>query len=201
MYTEIKAPQRSDEWYNARAGLITASNFSSILTHTGKPSSTQIKVIANCVKENIKGIVEEEQSFKSLAMIRGASLELEAFEFANQITELNFRTCGFLDSGLGYGASPDGINEELGIGLEIKCPEFHNHVETLLNGDMPKAHWQQVQGCMLVTGFKKWVFISYSDDIESFIKVIDRDDEYINKLKEQLLSCAEKIKEITEKYS
>ena len=65
-------------------------------------------------------------------------------------------------------ATPDFVCIDGEFGIEIKCPyNSANHAQRLrykdytdIKSNNPDYYWQMVAG-MLVTGFKKWVFISY----------------------------------------
>ena len=162
--------QGSDEWFNARCGLITASTFDKILTPTGKLSAQSTELVSKKVAEVLTGKMED--SFSGSAMERGVELESEALEFVKMVTDIDFSTVGFIDSEFGYGCSPDAMCEDKKIGLEIKCPLAHTQVKYLRDGIMPKKYIPQVQGSMLVTGFDEWYFVSYHPEIKSLtIKV------------------------------
>lgn len=193
----INVEQGSDDWFNARLGKWTASNFSKLITLTRKPS-TQANTHNNVlVAENILGYKAE--SFTSEAMERGSELEEEALEFINFTRNASFKKVGFIDSGNGYGCSPDALDEKNRIGLEIKCPLAHNHLQNLLRGEIPTQYYAQVQGSMLVTGYEKWIFCSYHPEIKSMVLEIERDEAFIDKLKSLLDKNCKIVTEQTEK--
>lgn len=182
IYKEIICDQGTDEWFAARLGKWTASNFSKIVTTTGKPSTQAKTQNSILVSENILG-EKQENNFTSEAMDRGNELEAEALNFINFTQGFNFRSCGFLDSEKGFGCSPDAIDEEKKIGLEIKCPLPHTHLQYLLNNKIPSTYIAQVQGSMLVSGFDKWIFCSYHPTLKSLVLVIERDEIFLGALK------------------
>ena len=195
-YREIRCVQGSDEWLNERLGIMTASRFSALVTPTGRPSKQWEKMANMCVAERMLGGVDD--GFQSDAMIRGQSLEYEALEFFNITSGFNFEKVGFFRAtkdgiDLPYGCSPDGVDYGKCIGLELKCPLSHTHIEYILNNRLPKEYIHQVQGSLLVTGFDKWVFGSYHPDIKCFHVEVGRDEKYIKVLKEQIEMCAEEI--------
>jgi hypothetical protein len=61
-------------------------------------------------------------------------------------------------------------------GLEIKSPAAHTHVKYLVNGVLPKEYVAQVLGSMFVTGFKKWIFVSYRRGFPALVLEIYRDE-------------------------
>ncbi len=131
--------QRSDEWFNVRKNLITASDMAQAL-NKGKFGSQKdflIKKINNLV-ENSNTYVQSD----NVALLWGVKYE----EVANKIYMKRNRVEVF-EFGLikhptisCFGASPDGISE-LGIMLEIKCP-----FKRKIDGSIPEQYWMQIQG-------------------------------------------------------
>lgn len=194
MFKIIDVEQGTDEWFTARLGLFTASNFSKVLSPTGKVS-TQVKdLINNLVAEKLTG--EREETFKSSAMQRGNDLEAEALEFVNFSQGHSFKPVGFCDSEQGYGCSPDALDQDKKIGLELKCPLAKTHVKYLRSGKLPNEYFSQVQGSMMVTGYKQWVFASYHPLMKPFIIVVERNEDYINTLREMLIANAVEVQKV-----
>jgi hypothetical protein len=200
MYRIIECEQGSDEWFQARLGKLTASVFDKITTKTGKLSASSEELINRAVAEILLG--EPDETFQSDAMLRGKELESEALEFFNFAYDHNFEPCGFLESIKGgFGCSPDALDLENEIGLELKCPLPHNHLSYLSSGKLPQKYFQQVQGSMLVTGFKKWIFGSYHPEIRGLHVVVERDEKFISQLEENLIFCSDEIKKRLEKLN
>jgi hypothetical protein len=97
-----------------------------------------------------------------------------------------------------FACSPDGLVGEDG-GLEIKCPLVATHIGYLLNGELPSDYFQQVQGCLFVTGRKWWDFMSYSPGLKPFIIRVKRDEGFISLLKGSLITFCKELDEITER--
>jgi len=76
-------------------------------------------------------------------------------------------------------------------GLEIKCPKLANHISYVISDQMPKKYIPQVQGSMWVTGADSWWFMSYHPDYKPLIIFVERDDAYIEKMEEIILSFSE----------
>jgi putative phage-type endonuclease len=75
-----------------------------------------------------------------------------------------FRACGSIvhDDFLYCSASPDGLADVHGIGLEIKCPyNAENHLRNVEARGIPKAYWWQMQFGMWITGYPRWLFASF----------------------------------------
>lgn len=180
----IDCEQGTEEWFKARLGKITASDFDKIITGTGKFSTSHNEIVNKNVAEILTGEVKE--TFQSESMNRGTYLEKEALKFFNIAFDYKFEKTGFFDSRLGYGCSPDGVDLDLKIGLELKCPESHTHVGYLAEDDLPKKYYQQVQGSLLVSGFDTWIFGSYHPALPPVHVIVKRDEPYIEKLREYL---------------
>jgi hypothetical protein len=77
-------------------------------------------------------------------------------------------------------------------GLEMKNVIAKTQAKYLLNGKLPTDYSRQIQGSMLITGFKTWHFFSYHPGMKPFILEVKRDEEFIGKLKKELDSfCLE----------
>lgn len=187
------APQGSDEWLQARLGKFTASQFDKLITRTGKKSAQCDDMINTVVAEILLGR-KEQNEWVSDAMLRGSSLENEALEFFNFTKGYKFQKIGFIDAEDMSGCSPDGIDFENRMGLELKCPLAHNHVRYLIDNCLPDKYWQQVQGSMLITGMTRWVFGSYHPELPCFSVVVDKDWDYCGKLEEILKECVSEVK-------
>lgn len=194
MYKIIECEQGTDAWFQARLGKITASNFDKIITKTGKLSASSEEVINKAVAEIILG--KPDEFYRSEAMERGNELEEQALKFFNFSYGYDFKATGFLESeNGGYGCSPDAIDLENKIGLELKCPMAHTHIGYLAGNELPKKYYQQVQGCLMVTGFKKWVFGSYHPEMKGLHVVVERDEKFIEEMRKQIEICVKKIAE------
>jgi hypothetical protein len=197
MYKIIECEQRSQEWFDARLGKWTGSFFDKLITTTGKASTSADEVNNRLVAEIIIGRPDE--TFQSEAMLRGAELEGEALDFINFTHGYNFDKIGFMDSGLGYGCSIDGNDTTRDVGLEMKVPSLHTHIEYLSGQCLPKTYKAQVQGAMLITGRKEHVFMSYHPEVKPFVWVEKRDEEFINAMRALLLANCEEVKRRLEK--
>jgi len=186
MFKISEFPQRTPEWYLDRLGVWTASFFDSAITTTGKASTSSDNVNNRLVAEIIAG--RPDDTFQSDAMMRGAELEDKALGFINFSHDYNFSKCGLIKStDYDFGCSPDGIDLENSIGLELKAPSLHTHIEYISSGSLPSKYKAQIQGAMLVTGFSKWVFMSYYPELKPLVITIERDEEYIKAMKEILI--------------
>ena len=194
----IDCEQNSPEWFQARCGIPTASNFGLILTTKGEPSKQAIKYAYRLAGERITG--KQEDTYQNGAMLRGQEMEDEARKLYQVLTEEEVQKVGFcVTTGkVKYGASPDSLVGEKG-GLEIKCPIMSTHVSYLLDGTLPTDYIQQVQGNLLVTGREWWDFMSYYPAMKPFVIRVKRDEAFLKLLDEELKSFCKIVDETTEK--
>lgn len=194
----IKVQQGTDEWLQARLGLLTASNFSKFMTPGGKPSSQAEGEINKLIAERITG--QRADIFTTPWMERGTELEPKARELFEFMTNHSVNQVGLMVmDDYQIGCSPDGIIGS--AGLEIKCPAPATHVKYLRSGGtLPDEYTAQVQGSMLVTGFDSWYFMSFHPSMEPLVLCVERDQAYIDKLQAMLIAAEQTINEEVKKY-
>lgn len=197
---EVKCEQGSPEWFAARCGVPSASNFKRIVSSTGKPSTQQKSYMMELLAEKLVG--EKIYTEPNEWMIRGVELEAEAADLYSFITGAELKEVGFLlDSSSSFGCSPDRLVGD--GGLEIKCPKPSTHVKYLLDNKVPADYYPQVQGCMLVTGAQWWDFMSYCPNMKPLIIRCERDEAYLETLCDELVKfhtdMTKKYKQLTTK--
>ena len=186
----LDCEQRSPEWFAARMGIPTASNFKDIITSQSKKVSAFDRYANTLVAERLMGTPPE--SFQSDWMARGTELEPQARAFYEFDRDIDVDDVGFclLDDG-SAGASPDGLTAT--GGLEIKCPAPHTHVEYLGKGKLPAAYVPQVQGCMWICERETWDFLSFHPDMPPLLITVQRDDAFIDALAGLIKQLHEKV--------
>lgn len=195
----IECEQGSAEWIEARLGIPSASNFAKLVKMNGDKSTQASAYIQALAAEKITG----EPTYMKVTehMERGTELEPYARDAYERITGESVEQVGFcLHDDIEAGASPDGLVGEEG-GLEIKCPSAQIHIEYLEANKVPAKYYQQVQGCLWVTGRLWWDFMSYHPDMKPLIVTVERDEDFISKLETQVRIAVDKINELVEKYS
>jgi len=195
----IECEQGSEEWLKARLGVPSASNFSKLITMKGTLSTQAKAYVDALVAEAITG----ESTYVKVtdAMQRGTELEPYAreryfYETGNSVEEVGF--C--LHDDYQAGASPDGLIGEDG-GLEIKCPLGGTMVSYLRVGRLPSKYWQQVQGCLHITGRKWWDFMAYHPDMKPLIVRVERDEAFIAALDALLIDVVKEIESLVKECS
>lgn len=152
--------QRTEEWFNARLGCVTASRVSDVMAKTKSGYSTsRANYMAELICERLTG--QKEESYCNSAMQWGIDTEPEARSAYEIETGTLVKEVGFIlhPSIPMFGASPDGIVGDRG--LEIKCPNKATHLEYLTTESIPQKYIIQMHVGMLCTGLDKWDFVSY----------------------------------------
>jgi putative phage-type endonuclease len=177
--------QRTEEWFSARLGKVTASRVADVLAKIKSGESASRKNYKmELVVQRLTGKAGE--SFTNAAMEWGTEQE----PFARMAYEAHTGTFvkeeGFVDHPTieGFGCSPDGI---VGEGLiEIKAPNTANHIETVLENKAPSKYIPQMQCQMACTGAKWCDFVSFDprvpEDLQLFVVRVERDQEYIDSM-------------------
>jgi hypothetical protein len=168
----LDCPQYSPEWWQARVGRPTVSEFSRFITPAKGDLSKQADgYIAEMLVEELSGLGDEIQS---QWMTRGLNLEDDARSFYEFEYDCDVEQCGvILNKGAGW--SPDGLIANKG-GLEIKCPKPSTHVQWLIKGGLPDDHKPQCHGALLI-GELDWIdFISYCPGFRPLIVRITPSD-------------------------
>jgi putative phage-type endonuclease len=182
--------QRSDEWFAARLGKVTASRVADIIAKTKSGYSTSRDTYMNeLLCERLTG--KRNAFFQTAAMAWGTNTELMA------VLAYEAKT-GNLVEGVGFvphptieaaGASPDGLVDHDGL-VEIKCPNTSTHLDTVLASIPPAKYVTQMQWQMACTGRQWCDFISYDprlpEKMQIFIQRVPRDDAMIANLEKEV---------------
>jgi len=169
--------QGSDEWFDQRRGIVTASAVGKLITPSGKvaDNDTSRGVTATLAAERITGYTEP--SFMNDDMMRGVMHEPLARDRYAETNGVDVRQIGFLvrdDWGFRLGASPDGLIGTDG-GLEVKCPRAKQHIRTIVSGEVPAFYMAQVQTCLLVSGRDWWDYVSFCAGLPLWTKRVHPD--------------------------
>jgi hypothetical protein len=172
--------QGTNEWLNARAGLVTASTVGKLLTSTGKVANndTARGLTDTLVAERLTGRVEYVHPTRD--MERGTILEDTSRELYAELTKTEVDQIGFArieTDTYSLGASPDGLIGPDG-GWESKSPKAKTHIRTVLEDKVPPIYMPQVQACLLVFQRDWWDFTSYVPGLPLFVKRVYPDMEW-----------------------
>jgi putative phage-type endonuclease len=193
----IECVQGTDEWFEARLGKVTASNFAKVLAKgQGKTRRAYMYKLA---AERLTGFRED--SFKNGIMEYGSETEPLARQYYEMANDCKVNEVGFVVRDEDTGASPDGFIGDDGI-IEIKCPLSSTHIETIISDKMPTTHIPQVQGLLWVTERQWCDFISFDPKVLSrpmFCVRVERDKDYIINLAASVAVFVKELKEMTDK--
>lgn len=171
-WTVVDCPQRSAQWYAARAGLLTASEAAAMLSRpkkSGEETVGKTELRLRLALESLRGVPLEDDSYESEYMRRGRAREADALGAYEADTGEIVTTVGFLrHDTLPIGCSPDGLIGTAAHwegGVEVKAPKFTTHWEYLQKRTLPSEYVPQVIHSLFVTGLPWWDFCSYSPEL------------------------------------
>lgn len=196
MWLDIQ--QNSEDWFNARLGRATSSNFDTIMANEGKAFGQPAKDYAEKIAlEIVTGVRDETQSFSNSYMDRGHELEPIAAELYEVETMQNVTNGGFFYTDK-LGDSPDGLVGLDGV-IEIKSVIPKTHWKTLKRGSFdPSYKWQYV-GHLLISGRSWCDCVSFCPEFpegkQLIIHRFERDEEMIRRLKSRLDDFLELVNE------
>jgi len=195
----IECEQGTEEWFAARAGVVTASEFATVLAkgRGGGESVTRRKYMLTLAGEIITGQVADKWEGNRHTE-RGKAMEGEARDAYALIADVVPVQVGFLRRGR-VGCSPDSLVGEDGA-LEIKSKLPHLQLEVLESGEVPPEHIPQIQGQLWVSGRDWCDFVSYWPGLPIFIKRVTRDVDYIARLSVAVSEFVADVDRIVAKY-
>jgi putative phage-type endonuclease len=200
--------QRTEEWFAARLGKVTASRVADVIakTKTGY-SASRDNYMAQLICERLTG--QQGESFTNSAMQHGVDTEPLARSAYENARSLLVKEVGFINHPRieMSGASPDGLVANDGL-VEIKCPNTATHIDTLLSQKVPSKYNTQMQWQMLVCQRKWCDFVSFDnrlpEHLQLFVQEVEFDPEYCAMLEKEvtqfLAELDDKITKLKEKY-
>lgn len=186
--------QGSPEWFALRAGKVTASKVSDVMSAI--TTAGYKNYLADLVVERLTG--KKTESFTNAAMqwgvdqepIARAEYEVKTGNFVDQIAFVDHPTI------VNFGCSPDGLVGDDGL-IEIKCPNTATHIDYVMQDKVPTKYIPQIQCQMAVTGRKWCDFVSFDprlpDGLQILIVRLERDDEYIEKLEARVVKFLDEV--------
>lgn len=187
----INHEQGTQGWLTSRLGCPSGSGFDKLITSVGKPSTQSEAYINQLIAEVMTGNTTEVKVTEW--MQRGTEMEPMARNFYSLASGNSVQEVGFCKADdLECGVSPDGLIGDDG-GLEIKCPHPGTHVAYLREGKLPTKYKQQVMGCLWITGRQWWDFVSYHEEMPALIVRVERDEEFIDLLANEVAKAVDTI--------
>jgi putative phage-type endonuclease len=189
--------QRSDAWFSARLGKVTASRVADVIAKTKSGySASRDNYMAQLICERLTG--QQGESFTNAAMTWGTETEPLARSAFEAYADVMVEEVGFVphprirDSG----ASPDGLVGAEGM-LEIKCPNTATHIDTLLTQTVPSKYITQMQWQMACCERQWCEFVSFDprlpQDLQLFVKRVEFNQTYVAMLEEEVINFLEEL--------
>lgn len=200
---------KKEKWLKEKEVCFSASEFHRLMT------DQESKELSKGAKTYVIEKVLQSETNQELRVLKTASIEWGSDTEVEAVGEFEKKTGKvvynigddqeFIKVSKHVGATPDGlIDKEEGI--ETKCPDSKTHYEWLrfLNAgnfkEYLKNYYWQIQGCMYVTGRKKWYFVSYDPRFKNVEKrlliiEIERNEADITDLKRKLFYAVKDLKE------
>lgn len=186
--------QGSSEWHEIRRGKFTASVVSKLLM--GKSTQGYSDAIYKVAMERLSGKIPE--GYSNAAMLRGIEMEPMAREAYEVETLTLVEEVGFIEANEWVGCSPDGLVGDDGM-IQIKCPAYNTHIGYLINDEVPKDYYLQMQMEMLVAGRKWNDFVSFHPDLPMYVKRVNLDKATCDKIETEIEIAKQKVEEIIKK--
>lgn len=182
--------QRTDEWFRARLGKVTASKVADVVAKTKSGySASRANYMAQLVAERLTG--QPGESFSNAAMQWGVDNEADARTAYCFHADVDVSEIAFVDHPTiaMTGASPDGLIGLDGL-VEIKCPNTATHLDTLIGQKVPAKYVTQMQWQMACTERQWCDFASYDprlpEAMRLFVQRVPRDDALIAELESEV---------------
>lgn len=174
---EVKAEQRSAEWFEARKGRITGSKIGAILGLS--PFQTREDVLRAMVRE----YHQYPSEFEGNQATQWGTFNEDnaAFELLIE-TGIDFRECGLVihPDHKWLAASPDGVSLCGRYIREIKCPYSKKDKGDFVSVFEQLHYYAQVQYEMFCTGINKAIFFQWSP-VRSKVEFVEFDQAFIDK--------------------
>jgi hypothetical protein len=190
----IDCEQGTPEWFKARMGIPTASEFATVMAKGkgGGESKTRRTYMLKLAGELLTD--EPAESYTNAHMERGKVMEDEARNYYAFRKNIEPQRVGFLRNG-DKGCSPDSLLDTGGM-LEIKTTLPHLLIEKLISGDFPPEHKAQCQGQLWVSE-RDWIDICvYWPKLPPLIVRAGRDNGYIAQMAGEVARFNDELQEI-----
>ena len=185
-----QADQRTDAWFAARLGKVTASKAHDVLARTKSGyTAARANYMSQLLCERLTGLKED--GFKSAAMqwgIDNEALARSTYEAltGNAVCEVGFIDHPYIDM---FGASPDGEIGREGL-IEIKCPNTATHLDMMTSEVIPPKYLTQMMVQMACTGRLWCDFVSFDPrlppEYSIWITRVQRDDDHIGEIEAEV---------------
>lgn len=205
----------TQEWYDARRGLVTASRFGDVMSDPRSKAAREAGLFGDAAMSYYHELVaaritgQDKVGGRSAAMDRGVDLEADAIDAyaRSRFVDVEKGRLVIMDGGR-IGASTDGFIEEDPDGpgcIEVKCPEAKTHIKTFMSGEgtkdsprlVPDEYVEQVQGQLWVLQRRWCDFVSYDNrfplPMQLIVIRVYRDEDAIAAIAGRVVRFAEMV--------
>jgi len=157
-----KMEQRTEQWHKERAVRITASRFGDVLA---RPDTKRYRYYMQDIIESLQGFPKIEKYTPWFE--HGIEMEDEARGMYEWEKDVDVEKVGLIihPKYPFISCSPDGKVGE--GGLEIKSRKSYKQHQESERVGLPSVNKPQVQGCLWITKWKWWDFVSYYRNCET----------------------------------
>ena len=151
--------QRSNEWFEARKGLVTGTGLRKIVGTKNAQDTYFYEILA-------ERLMVSDGSEGEAPMDRGIRLETEARQAFEKKVGVTVEEVGFVQGFAGSGYSPDGLikkGKKYSQGVEIKCLGSGNHVRVWLTNEVPDEYMPQIIQAMIVNDDLETMHVVFYD--------------------------------------
>jgi hypothetical protein len=185
--------QGSDAWFSLKASKPSSSNFSKLITGSGKPSTSLPKYALQLATEAYLGKPIDDGFNGNKYTDRGTELEPLSCADYEMIRQVKVQPVGFItDDMMRFGTSTDGLIGDDGV-VEFKNLISTTFMEALIyykkNKKTEPKYIPQLMGELFITE-RSWVdLVLYNPNFEPIIHRHYPNKEYFAVLKKQLMAC------------
>ena len=196
----MKLEEGSEEWAQARCGIVTASRCGDVIAVTKKgEAAARRDYRGEIICEILTG--QPYPRYVSPEMQWGIDQEPFARAAYEMQRDVLVETCGFVlhPDIARFGASPDGLVGTNG-GIQIKCPNTRTHLGWMLGGVIPVEHCPQMLGELSCTGRAWWDFVSFDprlpEHLQLFVRRYERNDSLIIQLETEVVHFNREVENV-----
>ncbi len=195
----VDIEQRTDAWFDLRAGKVTGSEMSKIMAHYGKKNELgepvfgepALRLAAKLAEERVTGRPIIDDGFANAHMTHGIQQEPVAIALYEATRFVEVAAGGFFDNKT-HGASPDGLIYCDGV-LEVKVGIESVHRKRLKLGKIDSSYrWQtthELYSAQFCNPAVQWLdFVSFCTEISApdnlfIVRVSVNDLDYLENVK------------------